>query len=742
MVRNYSFLIRKNLYIRNTVIFLFFYIIFFLVHEKTYYDNVGILLFVNILMFSVFIITAFKPKIGLYLFIFFVPLLNSLTTILKITPINIILFLFFGFFLGFLLNFFEKDFTNRLNLIHRYDYYERDIGTVSFIFLIILVISLGITVFRYANFYQFITNNYHNLKVNVAGSKSSSTIPWVISYFFNYAIGFAFLFSVFNIFDKKKDIIIAVLTLIFSAALVSLFSIYQYFVNPYIGSFDYWVEGGRINSTFTDPNALGAYCVLIFPIFLSFIIFTNKWYLRLLFCLLFIPFILMVFFSGSRSALLAIFLSLFIFLILGLIRYIKYPASVNRRRKIINLSAIFTVILIIIIIVVSSSVILFTENQTKNDLLKIGFAKRSIETLDTFYSHFKKDGFIEALKSISNYRYIYWNMAINMVKDYPLTGVGIGSYIIELPDYLSSFKTGFKQIDFAGNYYLQVLSELGFPGLILILFLYFIIIKKAILFHYFKKKLIKINKKDWLFSGLFISFIVMLVILFLGPHTNFIEIQFIFWTVISLLVVYIKISQLKILKEAEYYKSENKHLQKKEPLVLSGNLRFSLRQKISLPLILLIFLSSYIISSVTTLSIYAKQDRNNEENHYGFYGYDKLEDKNVRWTSIDASEVIKKEGNVLIIPIQDGYPKEKYIKIKEPPEPLVVTIYIDNLMVERIKLEDDSWYNMRINIPFFTNKKFTLTLVMNRSWVPEELGLNNDTRELGARVGEYKFENE
>jgi len=30
---------------------------------------------------------------------------------------------------------------------------------------------------------------------------------------------------------------------------------------------------------------------------------------------------------------------------------------------------------------------------------------------------------------------------------------------------------------------------------------------------------------------------------------------------------------------------------------------------------------------------------------------------------------------------------------------------------------------------------------MSRSWVPKEVGLNNDTRELGARVGEYKFEN-
>lgn len=739
MVRNYSLLIRKNLYIRNIVIFLFFYIIFFLEHKETYYDNIGILLFANILIFSVFIITAFKPKIGLYLFIFFIPLLNSLTTILEIKPINILLFLFFGFFLGFLLSFFERDLINKLSLVNKYNYYEKEIGIISFTFLLILVISFGLTVFRYANFYPFITNNYHNLEVSTSGYDSNSAIYWVRQYFFNYAIGFAFLFSVFNIFDKKKDIIIAVLTLIFSTTLASIFSIYQYFVNPYIGSFDYWVESGRLNSTFTDPNALGAYCVLIFPIFLSLIIFTTRWYLKLLFSILFIPFILMIFFSGSRSALLGILLSLIIFFIYGIIRYIKYLATLNKRKKIINLTIILLVILIIII---SLSGIFLTENQLKNSFLEVGLMQRSIQSLDTLYSHFKKDGLIESIKSISNYRYIYWNMAINMAKEYPLTGVGIGSYIIELPDYLKSYDTGFNQVDFAGNYYLQVLAELGLPGLILILFLFFIIIKKTLLYYNYKRRINEININDRLLFGFFISFITMLVILFFGPHTNFTEIQFIFWTVISLIIVYIKINQLRSVSESSSNVLENKKLFPEKPLTLSNKLNITLRQKISLALILLIFLSSYMISSITTLSNYAKQDRSDYENHYGFYDYDKVGNKKVRWTSNDASEVITKEGNILIIPIQDGYPEEKYIKIKEPPEPLVIKFYIDNLMVEKIKLEDDSWYNIRINIPDFTKNVFTLTLVMNRSWVPKKVGLNNDTRVLGAMVGEYKFEND
>jgi len=65
------------------------------------------------------------------------------------------------------------------------------------------------------------------------------------------------------------------------------------------------------------------------------------------------------------------------------------------------------------------------------------------------------------------------------------------------------------------------------------------------------------------------------------------------------------------------------------------------------------------------------------------------------------------------------------------------------LLVKKIKLEDDSWYNLKLDIPKFTgsiySNRFTLTIVVSRAWVPKEVGFNNDTRELGVRVGEYRF---
>lgn len=480
-----SLAVSKTLIFKNVVIFLIFYLIFFLYQSLEKYDNLGFLFFVNISVLLIFLLTTFRAKIGLYLFIFFIPLLNSLTAILKVQSVPILLFFFFAFFMGFLLDLFDNDFKSRLELFGPVKPFESEISRTFLIFIIILSLSTAITVFRYANFFPFITNNYHNLKVNINGFDSNNAILWTLSFFFNYFIGFALFFAVFNILNKEKEILTALVILIFSTFLTSIFALYQYFKNPYIGNLRHWVETGRLNATFSDPNALGAYCILIFPIFIILIISSKRWYSRLIFCLIFIPFILMILFSGSRSALMCILISIFIFIILGIKRLIWYIKKLPKRKKI---NALIIIIIILLVLIITILGIFATTNRIKTNILKVDLIQRPLETIKTLLSYNKTAGFLESLKSISNYRYIFWNQAIRMFKDYPPAGVGVGSYIIELPDYLWNFEPGFTQVDYAGNYYLQVLSEFGFIGLILILFVFYFIIKKYILYFKYQKK--------------------------------------------------------------------------------------------------------------------------------------------------------------------------------------------------------------------------------------------------------------
>ena len=75
-----------------------------------------------------------------------------------------------------------------------------------------------------------------------------------------------------------------------------------------------------------------------------------------------------------------------------------------------------------------------------------------------------------------------------MFKDYPVTGVGLGSFILQLPNYYEKTNADVRHVDFAGNYYLQVMAELGLPGFLLILFIFYLIVKKVIVYYINKRR--------------------------------------------------------------------------------------------------------------------------------------------------------------------------------------------------------------------------------------------------------------
>jgi len=549
---------------------------------------------------------------------------------------------------------------------------------------------------------------------------------WTVRFFYNYFIGFLFFILIFNVVDRVEDILNSIISLISATIISAGVIIYQYYFNPYLGTISHWVNAGRFNATFTDPNALGAYTILLFPIYIGLVIYFKKWYLKLLILVSFSLFLMLLFFSGSRSAFIGIILAVIIFFVIFAIRGFRYI-----RKRVKFYSGRKKIILILVPLIVFMCLAFFPFyliNNPDSYILKTSLVNRTIETLKTGIDYNRNYGIIEGLKSISNYRYIFWGQAVEMFKDYPLTGVGQGSYILQLPNYLIINQTGFSQIDYSGNYYLQVLSELGLPGIVVILFILYLLINKV--FNYFRvrKHLKEFENSDWLLVALFISFISMMVGQIFGPHTNFDEVQLTFWLIIGLMIAYIKLKQIEFKK-------------KFKPLYIHRRLKFGLGEKISLTVIVLIFTFSLVISSVTTLSINVSQNLYNIggnyvgwENNYGFYKVETIDGETFRWTGIDASEVVEKNGNKMIIPMKDAIPVE-------PDKPLSAKIFVDNLLIKKVELEYNKWTDVQIDIPDFARDRFTLTLTFSRSWSPKEIGLNPDTRELGVRVGEYRFIN-
>ena len=493
-----------DLKIKKLLVFAVFFVPFFLYMDLIVGDNLSLIYFVNTLILVIFILSIYNIKFGLYFFIFLIPLLNSSANPLVNRPRYIILFLFFGLFLGFLVNKFSNYLSNYPDKKHSF-IFDSILMKLIVVFTAILFISCAITIFRYSNFYPFITNDYHNLAINVNGTGSTGSMVWTIRYFYNYLIGFLFLFLIFNVINSTKDILHSIIAIV-SATMISVGVIlYQYFINPYLGNVTHWVTSGRFNATFTDPNALGGYTILLFPVFLGMILCFKKWYIRSIFFFLFLLFLILLFFAGSRSAFIGIFLATFIFIILFIIRGSRYlkkrMASWLKKKKAFILSTIIFIILCLIL------TLIYLVIFQKELISKSSMIDRTLKSVETGVFYFSKYGLLEGLKSISNYRYIFWGQAMEMFKDYPVTGVGQGSYILQLPNYLITQRAGFTQVDYSGNYYLQVLSELGLPGIIIIISIFFLLVNKPFRYFLLIKRLRKFEKKDWIMISLFVAFI-------------------------------------------------------------------------------------------------------------------------------------------------------------------------------------------------------------------------------------------
>lgn len=882
--------------LKTNVVFWLLFIIFFLYQNRVTSDtNAALSNVVNILILIIFFLSIFRVKLGLYLFIFLIPLLNSVTTILGVRPMPIILFLFFPVCLGFIISNY-----NVFNSSWSIDYaklglkFDMELGNAILIFVIFFSISFLITVFRYSNFYPFLTRRYYDLMVNVNGVKSTGSIFWTIRFFFNYIVGFGLFYIIFNILRRIKDIIISIIILGGSTLISCGVGVYQYFYNAHFGNVRYWVNINRINATFTDPNSLGAYTLLLFPVFVSLFFFFRKWQFKLVMGIVFVPFVMNMFFSGSRSAFVGLCVAIFSFLVAGMCIWLRKLRIGFKAYSIWKRLLIITPLVIVALLLgflffsfltnlisgppMSDSIRIVVDSPSSSEVLSgrvkvSGWAIDSSKTngtgierveiymkgkdiwgkekflgkaeygisrpdvakyfkiesysscgysfsfdtsslsdgtydlyvyaysfdgsysyithkinvgtmpsknfnlariplIDRIYSTFqdifkalKKDGGL--FKEISSGRSTLWGQGISMFKDYPISGAGLGAYIIELPNYYAKNEIDSNLIDYVGNYYLQILSELGIAGLIAVLLIFYLIIKKAFL--YFKNSgftLIdninlgnnldcnmtlsySIRNSNWLVFGFFTSFISMLVAQFFGAHTNFIEIQFTFWFIIGLLLTTIKINE-------ENYNSQGKEHERNyylgamnrcwgrgtglvsddkkafKSLNLTDKVKFTFSEKISLGVIILIFTVSFFISSLTTLSINVKQNLYGWENKYGFYEWEKINTKEYRWTNIDASESIDKEGKIMILPVRAGNPD-----IYE--RPLWVRVYVDNFPVRIFRVRDDLWHDVEIKLPDIDRKKVTFTISVSRSWVPEEWGLSSDSRELGISVGRIYF---
>ncbi len=310
-----------------------------------------------------------------------------------------------------------------------------------------------------------------------------------LNYFAYYAISLITVIIIVNSIKKVEDLNRIIELIIIGIFFTALYGIWQWKVvgievNPSLT--DISVNqgmAGRVYSTMGNPNVYGELLVLIMPFWGAMIFNAKSFKKKAFFAILFIPMLVILLKTGSRSAWIAFAFAIFVFvffknkkllpfiILAGILAIPMLPSSIYKR--------ILTI---------------FNPNDTS-----LKYRKQILEP------------------------------AIPMLRDYWFSGVGLGNKVFNVI-YKRYKSFMLKTVAHTHNLYLQVWLEAGFAAIISFIWLMFRIIRKSMI-AIFEKKDEDIN--NILIAA--ISGLLGLMVMGFADHIWFYNrILFMFWVVVAL----------------------------------------------------------------------------------------------------------------------------------------------------------------------------------------------------------------
>jgi len=532
-----------NKYIFKFIIPLFILLsIIYLISKNIFtvltFNSIFIISVILIILLSNISIFSFENSLLILLFLTCV--INSLPVIILNIEIfyPIILFAFLGFVIG------SRFKTSEIEIGSFYKDIEFKILSIFIIlFTITITISVLFTILNNFNLFHFKNLEMQIYNIDVMGANSIDALLFSVEMYLNYIITFILFFLLIKRLKITRRFLIKLFYTLFSAnIIVFLVSLYQIFINQGFGIQPHWIVLGRINSTMINPNSFGFFLILNIGIFTAYLFYLNKKHKVLcLLMLLILP--LQLLYSGSRTGLLglAIFalLIIFYFSISILVNLIR-----NRRKNKNDILILVATLLLLVIIPISFSAFLI-----KTDILENKPILKPI-LLERIKNNIEQTQEENSLTRISSGRNIIWPQAINMIKDYPLVGVGIGTFPLELSNYFKLSNIDLRIVDYALNTYLQILAENGIFSFVF--FIGFYIILFTIIFNNLKK-IHQIRNRGFLIIIIFIIFTCLLMFNFVSG-TNYFEGQILY----SFLLILLLLLSYNLKNNETYEKLKNK----------------------------------------------------------------------------------------------------------------------------------------------------------------------------------------
>lgn len=402
-----------------------------------------------------------------------------------------------------------------------------------------------------------------------------------------------------------------------------------------------------IYSPFQDPHSFGGYLLILFFCFFSRIFGKSYFYIEIL---LASSLLFFIFLSGSTATVLCLILA-------GIIWSLF---SISKLRN-----TVFRVGFILALIVASYSIIELVPNT---DLIK----------------KYKSElNYTQVLKLATvTERFELWDQAMGIIKEYPLTGSGIGSFFKISNNY--SFK---GQIDSgerrnAHNYYFQFAAELGLPALVLFLLILFFTYRAGI-------QLTKDGQRTGLLFGLF----AYLLSLLSGHHLLLSTHQFLFW-----FILFVIASPMDTDLEETKSVGEKRYLSK-----------------------ILCLLVCLAISAHAFNSLYLRKEIKGLY-EFGLYKPQIVNALEMRWAGKVSRAKVQAESDYF------GF------SIYAEPENLssgvlVLEIYANDKLIEQLLWARNGYKNQYYHIPGIKNQALEIKMIASETFNPYKDGLNGNIKE-------------
>jgi len=643
------------------------------------------------ILFAAFVLTALRLEWGILFFTFCFPLINSLPYFFGIfeplphAPAALVLFLFF--FLGWLVHhcFQPQKLSFKWSVL-------RPIILLS----ILICVSAVVTFLRYTNFFPFLMDRVYELIVNVDGVTTGGAIMSDVFFALNYLTGFAFFFILLNTVSKvgfaKRISRILCLSICVSLA----FGMFQHIGNLQLGNNPISIEEGLINATFKDALSFGAFTSMVLPLILG-LLFVTKGRDRVFYLALFVLAGTMLFHSGSRSAVLSAGLSLALFVFLGLksfVHHVQVKSAPSKKRIVPLFIGIAMIIVLIFSLTVLREDILHSRAVARWEKL----TEQDVSSLET------------------SQRASLWKIASCVMSEYPVSGIGIGAFIIEVSNFSKIYGIPIQCSESAENYFLQAGTELGIPGLFLVFWMFWEIFKE-IKGH--KVRFISKDRDKFFWTGAFVGLFAFFINAQFHSYIGSYEIKYAFW----LLVAFV------FSRGGDAQATEEK----------TGLHKIAAVAGVAAVLVT----GAWLIWNAThSLSLKSKTEQLGIRQDFGFYEFEKTQGgETFRWTREYGGLAVNIEQPVIQIPILASHPD-----IKQNPVRLRIYLIKDffkrKTLLDDVRLSNNTWRVFEYRLPEEINREVILLVKVGRTWNPLRIQGTPDPRNLGVALGEVRFCND